>query len=129
MVVVLLLPAEMAVAAVIVLAGESRVGMRHSLPPACPSDWEQTDETRHVMRGIQAFTVSLSPTPHNPSTLGDSFKPTLPRPLLQVVSGNLVKLINSTVASGSTLLSLRYLVATVVGMSGVMMLAKAATDK
>jgi hypothetical protein len=46
-----------------------------------------------------------------------------------VVGGNLVKFINRTVAVGNPALSLRYLVGTVVAMSGVMMLAKAGIDR
>ena len=41
----------------------------------------------------------------------------------------MVKLVNRTVAAGSPALSLRYLVGTVVVMSGVMMVAKAGVDR
>lgn len=48
--------------------------------------------------------------------------------LALVVAGNYMKWVNKALTQGSLLLSLRYLVATVLVMSGVMMLAKAFID-
>jgi len=45
-----------------------------------------------------------------------------------VLSGSYIKLVNSTVAAGSMVLSLQWLVGTVVASSLVMMVAKRAVD-
>ena len=45
-----------------------------------------------------------------------------------MLSGSYIKLVNSTVAAGSMMASLQWLIGTVVVSSGVMMLAKRAVD-